>query len=238
MTIKLFIGTSPNYEDREIEMVYEYSLRKNTKRELDITWMRLSDCRSSFWGGWNTENWFTPFSGFRWSIPEFCNFQGKAIYTDVDMINLNDIGELYSIDMQDKPIAARKGIRWNYEFCVMVIDCKRIKQHILNINKRKIDKDFHSAHKNYFNKSELVTEIAPTWNCLDGENFDISEIKQLHFTNMSTQPWKPKWFKGKQFEHPRQDLTNLFYDYKKEAEENGYTLRDTPTTKISYKIKL
>ena len=100
MSIPIFIGTSPNGEDRDIERIYEYSLRKNSSQDLQIHWMKLSDDKSSIWGGWNTSKWFTPFSGLRWAIPHACNFQGKAIYTDVDMINQKDISDLYNIDME------------------------------------------------------------------------------------------------------------------------------------------
>jgi hypothetical protein len=34
--VRIFIGTSANGEDAEAEMTYEYSLRKNTSRELEI----------------------------------------------------------------------------------------------------------------------------------------------------------------------------------------------------------
>ena len=50
--IRIFIGTSANGEDAEAEMTYEYSLRKNTKREVDITWMKQTHDESSIWGGW------------------------------------------------------------------------------------------------------------------------------------------------------------------------------------------
>ena len=49
--IKLFIGTSSNGEDNEIEAAYEYSLRKNTDRELDIVWMQQTADENSYWHG-------------------------------------------------------------------------------------------------------------------------------------------------------------------------------------------
>jgi hypothetical protein len=48
--IRIFIGTSANGEDAVAEMVYEYSLRKNTDAELDITWMRQTKDTSSLVG--------------------------------------------------------------------------------------------------------------------------------------------------------------------------------------------
>ena len=54
MTINIFIGTSANGEDQVAEMVYEYSLRKNTDADININWMRLNHDKDSCWGGWNT----------------------------------------------------------------------------------------------------------------------------------------------------------------------------------------
>lgn len=238
MSINLFIGTSPNSEDREIELVYEYSLRKNTTHDLNITWMRLDRDPKSFWGGWNCQKWFTPFSGFRWAIPEYCNFSGRAIYTDVDMINLYDISELFSIDLKDKVIAARKGIRWNYEFCVMVIDCEKARDHVWSINKLKKNKNSHNYHKELFNKSDMVLEIDASWNCLDGEDKNIDDIKQIHFTNMTTQPWHPSWYKGEINKHPREDIINLYNELKSEALKSGLLMREIPLSKVKYKIQL
>ena len=66
----------------------------------------------------------------------------------------------------------------------------------------------------------------------------IEEIKQLHFTNMQTQPWKPTWYKGQTKEHPRSDILNLFNNLRAEALQNGYQLKDIPKEKVEYKIQL
>ena len=222
MTTKIFIGTSPNGYDAEIERIYEYSLRKNCKSKIEINWMRLSNDKNNFWSKWNTKKWFTPFSGFRWGIPQFCDFTGRVIYTDVDMINLRDISKLLEIDMQGKPFAARKGKRWGYELCVMVIDCDKAKDHLWKIKKLKSNAKSHQYHRNLISNSELVHEIDKRWNCLDGENLDIAEMYQIHFTNMSTQPWCPAWYKGERETHPREDLIMLYENLKKEALDSDY----------------
>ena len=77
--IRIFIGTSANNEDADSEMVLEYTLRKNSSLPLEITWMRQTHDQNSIWGGWETQRWSTPFSGFRWAIPEACGFTGRAI---------------------------------------------------------------------------------------------------------------------------------------------------------------
>ena len=55
--VRIFIGSSSNGEDAEIECAYEYSLRQNCSKELDIVWMRQSHSVESWWGAWMTQEW-------------------------------------------------------------------------------------------------------------------------------------------------------------------------------------
>ena len=225
--IRIFIGTSANGEDAVAEMVYEYSLRKNTDAELDITWMRQTKDTSSLWGGWQTQNWSTPFSGFRWAIPEACGFRGRAIYTDCDMINFRDIQALIDIDMQGRPIAARRGNRFGgHEFCVMVFDCEEFEQHSMPISRMKNIPESHHRMIGRFSGTDLVQDLDHRWNCLDGEDYDLDDIWQLHYTNMATQPWRPAWYTGQPAEHARPDVFNVWFHYKDEALDADYSVSD------------
>lgn len=222
--IRIFIGTSSNNEDVDAEMVLEYSLRTNTSRELDITLMRQTHDEESPWGSWRTDNWSTPFSGFRWAIPEVCNFKGKAIYMDVDQVNLRDIGELYDTDLQGKACGARRGVRFGgHEFCVMLIDCKRMGEEVVPIERMKPNGDIHHRYiRKFSGNSDLVFDLDPRWNNHDGENLSLDNIWHLHYTNMSTQPWKPNWFTGTPENHPREDLVKFWCDMKDKALTAGY----------------
>jgi hypothetical protein len=229
MSLKIFIGSSSNGEDAPIEAIYEYTLRKNCSQDIEIIWMRQSDLDHSYWSGWNTSKWHTPFSGFRWGIAEACNFEGLALYSDVDMINFKDISDLFSVDMQDKAFAARLAQRFNgFQPCLMLIDCSKAKNIIAPKETLKVDQNMHSFYMNtlvkkpFFRKSKYFHEIDPRWNCLDGEDLLIEEMFQLHFTNMSTQPWKPNWYLGEQQDHPRKDIVNLYYELLEESAANGF----------------
>lgn len=222
--IRLFIGSSSNGEDAEIEAAYEYSLRQNCSREIDIVWMRQTNDQSSMWGGWQTQHWSTPFSGFRWAIPEYCQFEGRAIYTDCDMINYRDMADLIEIDMQDKCVAARRGVRFGgHEFCVMVFDCAKFFNYAIPVHRlKRIPESHHRFIHKFSGNSDLVHDLDPKWNCLDGEDYKLSDIYQLHFTNMATQPWKPKWFTGNHQSHPRQDVVDQFTSTLQIAKNHGY----------------
>ena len=226
--IRIFIGTSANGEDAEAEMVYEYSLRKNASVELDITWMKQSRDITSPWGGWDTRQWSTPFSGFRWVVPEVCQFKGRAIYTDCDMVNLKDINELINTDMNNKPIAARTGRRFDgHEFCVMLFDCEVFEEVAMPISRMKEIPESHHRMIRKFSKSDAYTaHLDSRWNCLDGENRPLDSIWQLHFTNMGSQPWRPAWYKGIQEHHVRPELITFWNETKFDAMDAGYKVED------------
>lgn len=212
--IRLFIGSSFNGEDFEAERTYEYSLRNHCDAELNITWMRQSQDSSSPFYGWNTQGWGTPFTAFRWAIPHLCGFQGKAIFTDVDMLNLRDISILFNEDMQDKPLKARRHNKFNrYEFSVMLMDCEKLKPHLPSIDVIKSTKGIHDILTKRFSHIDYVSPLDMRWNCLDGEDLDAEDIWQLHFTNRNSQPWCPAWFKGERQEHKRPDLVELWKKY-------------------------
>ena len=162
----MFIGSSSQGEDKDIERAYEHSLRENSSEELDIVWMRQSDDPNSYWGCWQTHTWPTPFSGFRWGIPEYCNFEGRAIYTDCDMINFKDITELYNINLNGKPFAARVGNRFGgHEFCVMVIDCAVAQQYLIPVQRmQKIPEPHQRYIRQFSGNHDLVEPLNPKWN--------------------------------------------------------------------------
>lgn len=223
--VRIFIGTSANGEDAKIEMAYEHSLRKNTNREVDIVWMRQTNDQYSYWHGWADEKWSTPFSGYRWGIPEYCNFEGRAIYTDVDMINMRDIGELFDLEIpEDKWMLARDGKRFGgKEFCVILFDCAKFKNQMPSVAEWKKEPTAHHQFINLFIQNNLVGNLDPRWNSHDG---DTDEIWQLHYTHMPTQPWKPAWFTGIAQEHPRPDLVDVYNESFDSALQAGFKLED------------
>ena len=232
--VRMFIGSSSNGEDGLIEMAYEYTLKQNTLRDVNINWMRQTRDESSFWHGFEDKNWSTPFSGFRWAIPEACNFEGKAIYTDCDMLNFHDIGELFDMEIpEDKWMLARNGTRFGgKEFCVILFDCAKFKDKIISKDEWKKIPNAHQQLMQAFIANDVVGELDPSWNSHDG---DVVPYKQLHYTNMPTQPWKPKWFTGESIEHPKEELIDVFWKKVEEAELTGYYPEDyDPTDDPSY----
>lgn len=221
MTVRVFVATSPGTDDLPAEITLEHSLRKNCSEDIEVVFMRNNDDPSNYFGGFNNEGWATPFTNLRWAIPSYCNFEGRAIYMDCDMVNFRDISELFHMDMEDAPLVCREGWRT----CVMLMDCEKLEEHLPHIREIKADAKFNQKNAQKF--AALAKPIDERWNCLDGEGRSLSDIWHLHWTHMPTQPWKPDWaavhyanqnipFTPK--DHPRTDLVSAWNKLRREAE--------------------
>jgi hypothetical protein len=241
--IRVFVGCAPNHEDLESQSVFEWSLRKHASEPVAVEWMRLSRDPASPWfsdgdaRGWRTERWATPFSGFRWAIPAICNFEGRAIYSDSDVIWLADVAELARQAMAPGKVALAKA-KGSWRFCVSLWDCAATKPHMRPLEVLRADPMSHRLQNAYFaERPELIEGFAGDWNCLDGEGHaDLADgaLKALHYTDMSCQPQlrhalprlkaqgRSHWFNGTVRRHPRADVEALFDRLLDEARANGY----------------
>jgi hypothetical protein len=211
--VRVFVGTSEGTDDLPAEKALKYSLEKHCSEDIEVIFMR--NLEDGFMGRFDCTGWATPFTNLRWAIPEYCNFEGRAIYMDVDQLNLKDISELYHIDLEGKPFASRDN-----RLCVMVFDNAKMKEFLAPVEKiKKVSNYGNSIYWDIVKKSK---HFDPRWNCLDGEGRKINDIWHLHFTRMASQPWKPAWActppRRKRFEpHARPDLVKLWEQYRDEA---------------------
>lgn len=220
--VRVFIGSGEaSLLERKVLM---HSLRKNSRRELDI-WV-MNGTHNALER--NDEppvpaglplhlkyRSFTEFSLFRYMIPDWCNHQGRAIYLDSDMIALGDIGELFDAPMGDAAVLAKpayKADEWGTS--VMLIDCARARWD-LEQTYREIDAghydyyEFSRFDPKYLRRHPLqIGEIDPQWNVFDHHD---AQTKLIHYTELLTQPWK---FPG----HPHGEL---WFDYFREAQSLG-----------------
>ena len=184
-TVNLFIGSGGKHDEKAAR-IYLYTLFKNTKRKINITWLSPETMGE----GWNRSSWGTPFTCYRYAIPHLMNFKGRALYTDVDMINFRDIGALFDTDLECKPFGmvwdelqdnGTRGRELGYPrgfWCdsVLLIDCERAKDFVDPIDKIKtwkgisykweVMRKLGSPHKEKTYK--LVKELDPRWNSFDG----------------------------------------------------------------------
>ncbi|WP_201526071.1 glycosyltransferase [Psychrobacter frigidicola] len=242
--IKVFVGCDPNNCDLEQMMVLDYSLHKHTSAPVEVVWMQLSRDPNSYWysnpetgEGWNTTKWATPFSGFRWAIPEYCDFSGRAIYMDADVVILSDLAALWNHPIEGQSIVAAKTIADMTRLCTCVWDCDNAKSTILPVEQLRKDANSHQKMMDLLKQNpQLVEPYQDSYNCVDGEALAIEDIKILHYSDMGTQfshkyalarvsaEGSEHWFDGKIMPHPRQELVELFDSYYNEALAAGYKL--------------
>lgn len=213
--VKLFIGSSDDH-DAIAEKVYLYSLYKNTTKELDITIMRPSNMGDD----WNRFTWGTPFTCYRYAIPEMMGFEGKALYTDVDMLNYRDISKLYETDLEGKAFGmcwdalqdnGKKGKEEGYPrgwWCdsVMLIDCAKAAEFIDPLSEMK------KWNKNYSYKWEVMRRIGSPdktkgekiihlldsrWNSFDGTDASVMPDNYDPFGN-EVPNWEDKAMQSKE----------------------------------------
>lgn len=196
--IKIFIGTS-EHQDTAAEKVLVYSLHKNTNEKLDITFLR-----PSMFPDWDRSTWGTPFSYFRYAIPELCNWKGKAIYMDVDQLNFRDISELWNTDLKGKPFGmCWEADCWNggkhkgtplergwYSDSVMVIDCEKARPWVDDIHHIRDINNVGDTYKYVFferagcphrEKATMIHEISAKWNSFDGADTSALQSTETHF---------------------------------------------------------
>jgi hypothetical protein len=247
MTVRLFVGVGGNDEDLEFQAVLHYSLVKHASEPIDLTWMRLNRDPSSFWysdpqrkKGWRTDKWATPFSALRWGIPAACNFAGKALYMDVDMIAMADIAELWNQQITSGAMLSKPEA-----ICVTVYDNAKMQKVLPPIEQIKQPLQYREIRRHVLSNGVVQRYKGGNWNCLDGrrdgggEYRDIRDpdIKILHFTQIPTQPHlrhaiprlakegRKHWYTANpRRDHHRKDALELFDNLLAEAQANGYTL--------------
>jgi hypothetical protein len=246
--IRIFCGVSGNDEDLEFQAVLHYTLEKHASQPIDLTWMRLSREPSSFWysdpqakKGWRTETWATPFTALRWGIPAACNYEGKAIYMDVDMISMDDIAKLWN-----QPIDKGMLLSKPEAICVSLYDNAKMKKLLPDIALIKHQPGFfRDVRRKVMSTPGAIQRYTNNWNCLDmrkdggGEYRDLHDpdIKVLHFTQIPTQPHlryaiprlakegRKHWYNKMPVRmHHRKDAVEFFDKMLAEATANGYGL--------------
>jgi hypothetical protein len=241
MTVRIFVGCSANGEDAEAQAMLEYTVRHYASVPVDINWMMLSRDPASPWysdpskgAGWNTKGWATPFSAFRWGIPHVCNYEGKAIYMDVDQIARDDIAKLWTQAIPDSKALLAKDEKHS---CVMLFDCARMQPVLPNFEVLRRTEGMYRNVRSTVGK--VAARFAGNWNCLDGESYKVlhdPDIKIIHFTKVETQPhlkWalprlrdagQQHWNRQAQpMPHARPDVQPLVDHLWKQAQEAGYT---------------
>ncbi len=224
-TVKIFIGSGEaSLIERKTAI---HSLRKYSKRDLDIyvfngthNAIRLND-GEPFLAPMSLRVKYrniTEFSLYRFLIPELCDYQGRAIYIDSDIICLSDIGELFDTPMGEADFLAKHEAHPDEELwglSVMLVDCQRCRFDLEAVVDE-IDAGLYSMSDFSWMGPRFLAYhpykigwLDPAWNEFD--HWD-NRTRLIHYTNLDTQPWK----------YPNHPYGELWFSYFNEALAEGY----------------
>ena len=193
MALRVFIGFSSR--EAECADVLTYSIRKNSSVQVHINYLKLGDL--NFSRSLDPKQ-TTEFTYTRFLVPWLCNYQGKAVFMDCDMICVGDIKELDELDMREywlrvvkhdyRPTATVKMDgrpqtvypRKNWS-SLMLMDCAR-----LRLWTKEAVESRSGAYLHRFQDipDERIGDIPDTWNTLDWMD---ERTRLIHFT--SGGPW-------------------------------------------------
>lgn len=205
-TLHIWVGSDKFQHAAGAEKVLEHSIRKHATCPVQMHWMRSGDAplwAASEFGdpgtwklgrpvdhAWPKRGWGTPFSSFRFAIPELMGFQGRAVYMDADMVVLGDVRELLERPLRRPWTCIDPRIT-----DVSIIDCAAFQSpRWPSISTMKPSGASAGHYVGLLNQLGWIDPtLPPTWNCRDGTHTDgwNSETRLLHFTVVPTQPYRP-----------------------------------------------
>jgi lipopolysaccharide biosynthesis glycosyltransferase len=231
--IKIFIGSGEASLVERKTLIY--SLHKHTKRKLDI--YVFNGTHNALEHNQDEPvlaplplklkylNGSTEFSLYRYLIPQICQYRGKAIYLDADIVCLADIGELWDAELKEVDLLALANAfpelgQGLYRTSVTLMNCESWRLDLDTIFSQ-IDRGLYAYYPDFFHLGPpfrthhpyRIGELDPRWNSLDCWN---QETKAIHYTNLAMQPWK-------YHNHP---YGELWFQYFREALASGYITRE------------
>jgi hypothetical protein len=183
MAIKVFIGTEEaQWLPTE---VLKHSARRRSSQEIEFRELKEIPLNLKL-------KMYTGFSFYRFSIPEACQFQGRAIYLDADILVLSDLALLFNQDLKGKGVLARPQTSETWYTSVMLLDCAQLKHWKIHEWVTLINANIASYHGTMWGDSNGLNHkdfgpLEQSWNHLDRAD---ASTKILHYTHVPTQPWK------------------------------------------------
>lgn len=164
--------------------------------------------------------WGTPFSCFRFAIPEACKFEGRAVYMDADMLVRADVKELLEWPIPDGAgYVAIDKVRTD----VSVIDCSYFngKPWWPSVDFMRKSGWCGPEYRQLLIQNKAISPtLARNWNAFDPmqpcPDPGYEHCKLLHYTVVPTQPYKP-YPSVNYFKHPWQSWVDIWNEHLEEA---------------------
>jgi Glycosyl transferase family 8 len=183
MAIRVYIGTeAPQWLPTE---VLKHSARRRSRSDIEFHELKNIPLKLKF-------KMYTGFSFYRFSIPEACHFEGRALYLDADIMVLSDLKDLIEKEMRGKGVLARPCPPVSYFTSVMLLDCARLTSWKIHDWVTMINANVTSYPGTMSGEPTGLSyrDMGPLeeyWNHLD--HWDET-TRIIHYTHVPTQPWK------------------------------------------------
>lgn len=182
--IRVFIGTEP--AQWLATEVLKHSILRRTKESVEFRELKNIPLKLH-------TKMYTGFSFYRFSIPEECQYEGRALYVDADIMVQCDLKELNEMEMGEHGALARPhDDNVGYFTSVMLMQCDKLKHWQIDKWVTLINAGIANYQYTLFGMPGSLSykdfgPFASKWNDLD--HWD-ENTKLIHYTNVPTQPWK------------------------------------------------
>ena len=174
--LRIFIGWDSRFP--EPADVLSYSLLKHSSIQLEIRYLKLDELEPA---AQHDPLASTEFTYSRFLVPHLCNFHGKALFLDNDMLCLGDIREIDDLDMG--PYALRV-VQHDYQpsnsvkmygcpqtsyprknwSSMMLMDCSKLQAVVKEVVETQTGAYLHRFQDI---PDAQIGELPKTWNALD-----------------------------------------------------------------------
>ncbi|MGY6555049.1 MAG: ELM1/GtrOC1 family putative glycosyltransferase [Wenzhouxiangella sp.] len=202
--VRIYLGTERGQFRAERIFIWSVEKNRDPSRIYEIYLMR--DLR-----GFQRRFWLTGFTNYRFAIPAFANYRGRAIYNDTDQIYLKDPALLFDTPMGEAGFLSIN----DRDTSVMLIDCERMREVWNAGDVRKLGRKPLEARAR---KAGLWGKLDDGWNARDSE-YDPATSHLVHFTTLHTQPWRPFPDEFVYFDNPTDPL---WQKLEEEADAAGF----------------
>jgi uncharacterized protein len=215
--VRIFLGSERGQFRAERVFLWSIAKHRDPRRVYEVFVMKhLTGFSASFW--------LTAFTNYRFSIPGFCDYRGRAIYNDVDQVYLTDPAALFDTDMNGAGFLSIN----DRDTSVMLIDCERMARVWTAANARNLSRQVLEARAR---NAGTWGELDGAWNARDKE-YRADRSKLVHFTTLHTQPWRPFPEHFVYFENPTGSLWN---DLEAEADQASFQAYDAARPSPSWR---
>jgi hypothetical protein len=206
--IRIFIGSEPAQHRGERVLLWSILKHRNPSKHYEVSIMKDL-------AGFERKSWKTGFTAYRYAIPEFASFQGRAIYNDVDQIYLADPFDLLGENMSEAAVLAVE----SRDTSVMLMDCGRLADIWTIATVRAASQGrVHATMLNLLRERSLIADLPGYWNSRDHE-YDQNKSRLLHYTTLQSQPWRPF---PKELRYRETPQSELWYRLEKEADQHSF----------------